>query len=331
MNRLLLLSLLLPCFCLAQQDLPVHQGNRQAVRLAVPGKAVPEQVGPAILSDTCANRVFLYQTSGNEDEGFVFGTNQFTDLAKIQRIIFPSDSGFVVTSVDIAFAVADAEIADRSVSVRIYNDISADSTIGALLATSESVLVGDIALPTPSTIEFTTFTFPNPPVVTRDSFWVFVNLSDIYEAESGDVGIWHTDDGCGDGQNVFEQYSNERFGVLSARWSSPDGPLNAEMVIFATVDTDLSVSTRTPLVDYSAAAVPNPASDRFQLRFTPTSPGLYRASLTDLRGRQLRTTAPRHFGSEATIDWSLGDLPAGLYLYHVDGPDGRQSGKVIKR
>ena len=330
MNRLLLSLLLLPFLGVAQQH-QVYPSQWVAKRQIVPTKGVPQDVGPDILSDTCANTVFLFQTSENEDEGFVFGTNQFADLAKVQRIIFPSDSGIVVTAVDVAFAVADEEAADRTVTVQIRNDINADSTLGSLLATSESIRVGDLALPTANSIEFTTFTFREPPIVERDSFWVVIDLSDVYNAEAGDVGIWHTDEGCGNGQNVFEQYANESFGVFRDRWSGENGPLDAEMVVFAIVDTDLSVSTRQPQADYATTALPNPVTDQFQLRFTPTTPGLFRASLTDLQGRQVRTSVPQHFGSQATIDWSLGDLPGGLSLYHIAGPEGRQSGKLVKQ
>ena len=59
---------------------------------------------------------------------------------------------------------------------------------------------------------------------------------------------------------------------------------------------------------------------------------MYTARLTDLSGRLLRVTSPAATGGvQYQVDWSLADLPAGLYLYHIDGPEGRQSGKLVKR
>ena len=295
-------------------------------------KAVPQDVFPPAFSDTCALRgsVWTFTTEDLEGDQFIFGTNDFLDPAKIQRIIFDTDDRYQVNSVSVGFAVVEDGLDDRVVFAQIYDDLNADSTFGTLLATSDPVAVGDILLSEDS-ILFTTFTFPTPAVLARDSFLVLIDISDVYEAESdGDLAIFGTPENCGSGRNALE-FINDGTGVSYVDVFTSYGDFNSEMFVYATVDTEISVSTRTPVADYRTQVVPNPTSDRLQLRFTPVASGTYQASLSDLQGRQVRTSAPQHFGGSAVINWSLADLPAGLYLYHIDGPAGRQSGKLVKR
>ena len=324
--------------CVLSVSLTAQRGEPRAFTPNLPtlatqyAKAVPQDVFPPAFSDTCALRgsVWTFTTEDLEGDQFIFGTNDFLDPAKIQRIIFDTDERYQVNSVSVGFAVIEEGLGDRVVSAQIYNDLSADSTFGTLLATSDPVAVSDILLSEDS-ILFTTFTFPTPAVLLRDSFLIFIDLSDVYEADSnGDIAIFGTPLDCGSGRNALEIITDGTNSTYTDVFTSY-GDFNSEMYVYATVDTEISVSTRTPLVDYGTQVSPNPTSDRVQLRFTTTPGSEYRASLSDLQGRQVRTTAPRKIGSQTTIDWSLADLPAGLYLYHIDGPAGRQSGKVVKR
>ena len=320
----------LPLACFAQQIVKpsdVYNFSREAFEKSVPTRIFPD----VIENDTCADRAVLYELG--MDRGFVTGTNEIGDIAKIQRLIFPGEERYEVTEVGVAFAVADDTLADYVVSARIYNDLISDTIIGELLATSDSVRIGDIRLPD-SLIRFTTFTFPDPPIVERDSFWVYIDLSNIGEAPpGGNVGIFSTVDSCGDGNNVIERATPSGIYVpLNQRWQTTDSTfLNVEMFIYAIVDPDLTISTRNPVADYGLSVYPNPVTDRLALTFTAKSADRYRASITDLQGRQLYATGYHQFGARAQFDLSLQDLPAGLYLYHIDGPQGRQSGKVVKR
>ena len=331
MRALLYISLfILSASCFGQQI--VQPGQMSIFSPETFGKAVPTRIFPDVIeNDTCSNRAVVYELG--MDGGFVTGTNENGDIAKIQRLIFPGEDRYEVTEVGVAFAVADDTLADFVVSARIYNDLISDTIIGELLATSDSVRVGDILLPD-SVIRFTTFTFPNPPIVERDSFWVYIDLSNIGEAPpGGNVGIFSTIDGCGDGNNVIERATvNGVYVPLNRRWQTSDTSfLNVEMFVYAIVDPDLSVSTSQPVTDYRLAVSPNPTADHLTVKFDPESPGRYRGSITDMQGRTLRSTPYQLFSSTAQFTWSLADLPAGLYLYHVDGPRGRQSGKVVKR
>ena len=321
---------ILSASCFAQQI--VRPGQASTFSSESFEKSVPTRIFPDVIeNDTCSNRAVLYELG--MDRGFVTGTNENGDIAKIQRLIFPGEDRYEVTEVGVAFAVADDTLADFVVSARIYNDLISDTIIGELLATSDSVRVGDILLPD-SLIRFTTFTFPTPPIVERDSFWVYIDLSNIGEAPpGGNVGIFSTIDGCGDGNNVIERATASGIYVpLNQRWQTSDTSfLNVEMFVYAIVDPDLTISTRNPIANYELTASPNPTSDRLTIQFSTQTAARYRASITDLQGRQLRATTFQQFGAQAQFDLSLADLPAGLYLYHIDGPQGRQSGKVVKR
>ena len=334
MNKLLLLL----AFCALSFSLSAQRGEPRAFTPQLPAlapqytKAVPQDVFPPAFSDTCAFRgsVWTFTTEDLEGDQFIFGTNDFLDPAKIQRIIFETDDRYQVNSVSVGFAVVEDGLDDRVISAQIYNDLNADSTFGTLLATSDPVMVGDILLSEDS-ILFTTFSFPTPAVLARDSFLILIDISDVYQAESdGDLAIFGTPEDCGSGRNALE-FITDGTGVTYVDVFTSYGDFNSEMFIYATVDTEIPLSTRIPVADYSAQVVPNPTSDWLQLRFMPSGTGTHQASLTNLQGRQLRTSTLQTFSTSATIEWSLADLPAGLYLYHIDGPRGRQSGKLVKR
>ena len=298
---------------------------------AISEKAVIDTIYPASLFDTCALRPTSYGIS-EQSPGFVIGSNSLGDTKKLQRVSYPSDGPYVVTDAIVYFAAADATIADTYLSVSIFEDLQSDSTFGALLATSDSIRVGDIALPT-TTLNPTLFTFSDPPVLTSDSFLIAVNFEDTYTAdEEGYVGIVHTYDGCGDGMNAFEFFTFEDqvyWETIFENWDGADGKLNVELFVGAVVDTDPSTSTSTPLADYQSLVSPNPASDLVTLRFEAPQSGIYRGSLTNLGGQQVRHTVVDAEAGAARIDWPISDIPAGLYLLHLDGPKGRQSQKLV--
>ena len=302
-----------------QQKLP-------QIRRAEITKSVPERIFPvSIGGEECADSIALYSFRVESDSGYVFGTNTLLDQAKIQRFVYPGQDRYQITEVGVAFARPDSMIDDLVLSARIYNDINADSTLGRLLATSDSVRIGDVIRPD-SLIRFTRFTFPNPPVLDRDSFWVYIDFSDVYEGFGGDIGIYSTLEDCGEGTDVFQVKANGAYTTVENFWG-----LNAEMFMFTTVDPDVVISTRQPVATYQTTVAPNPTFDQVAISFVPPTSGRYSASLHDLGGRNVRSTASQFYTSDAQINWSLADLPAGLYLYHIDGPQGRQSGKVVKR
>lgn len=149
-------------------------------------KAVPELIRPVTFTtEACADTsATVYQFTADNSVGYPFGSGTvsgFNVLGSIQRFVYPSDQPYQVSEVGVAFAVADSLAYNQRLSVRIYNDLNADSTFGTLLAVSDTILVSEVLLPNSGRIQYTTFTFPNPAVLERDSFLVYVDASDIYE------------------------------------------------------------------------------------------------------------------------------------------------------
>ncbi len=305
---------------------PVQQRVLKRAALS-PQKLVLDTIGPAILADTCARTAFPYQTA---EGGYIFGSNGYGDVVKMQRLVYASDAPFAVTEVSVAFSAADAAVADRFVAAEIYGELNPDNTLGSFLGVSDSIRVGDLLI-SETSVPFTSFTFPEPVMVDNDSFFVAIDFSDTYgTAEDGYVGVFSTREGCGDGRNVLEIFPVDGgFGYSSIFENWED--FNAEMFILAVVDTDINTSTRNTPADYAAVAAPNPTDARLTLSYQASPRGDYRSTLTDLNGRILRNQSAQSVSGTARTEWDISALPVGLYLYHIDGPAGRQSGKVVKR
>lgn len=297
-------------------------------------KSVPERIFPTSLTTLeCADTsATVYSFTADDAQGFPFGSGTIQGLnvlGTVQRFKYPVGQPYQVSEVGVAFAVADSTAANQRLSARIYNDLSADSTFGTLLAISDTISVSDILLPANNRIQYTTFTFPLPAVVERDSFWVYIDASDIYEGIEGDVAIISTTDSCGFGRNAFVDIGGSG-GRFLASVDEIYG-LEVELYINATVDTNITVSLLNSVVpaQYELVAFPNPASDFTTIQFTPTHAGRYAISVVDAQGRTIEQQTYDRLGAGRQIRWTLTDLPVGLLFFHVDGPEGRQSKKLL--
>lgn len=289
-------------------------------------KAVIDTLFPTIFADTCANSVVGFTTQGG---GYVFGSNEFFDLEKAQLFTLQEERTFNVTEVLVAIADADADIANQKIVINIYGGLPEDGmSFGEYLGSSDSVLVSDLRIDE-SAILFTSFPFSTPVTVTDDEFFVSVDFFDVYgEDVDGNVGVLSTADGCGDGTNVFELFPTQEMSLawntVNANWNG----LNAEMLVGVIIDDDVTSVDRR-VTEYGLQVYPNPARDVVSLNVNTGSSTDFIASLTDLNGRELRREILRTVAGTGNLEWTINDLPNGLYLYHLDGPAGRQSGKLM--
>ncbi len=166
-----------------------------------------------------------------------------------------------------------------------------------------------------------------------DTFLVGINFEDTYANfpdSAGYVGVFHTLEGCSDpGISNFETYFDNNNDYVTVPLIENYPGLDIELVMSAVVSTEINTSTRQPLADYAASITPNPAGELVNLRFEAHNTGRYTASLFDLSGRTVRRTSSDNTSGSVQIDWEVNDLPAGMYLFHIDGPAGRQSGKLM--
>ncbi|MEM9528198.1 MAG: T9SS type A sorting domain-containing protein, partial [Bacteroidota bacterium] len=289
---------------------------------------VPDTVFPATLDLDCASQATAFFSDTSGTLGYLFGSNQFGDVEKLQRITLSETQSFEVTDVFVAFAVADEEVLDRKIVVNIYSDLNESGSI-APLGASDSIAVRDLSIGEGSAF-FTQFPFSNPVQITdASSFLVSVDVADVYNASTGNIGIFHTEPDCGSGENALEIFPTDMgfgFNTILANWN-----LNAEMFVGAIIDVEGDpTSTRNLSADYQVQLSPNPTDDKVQLNFTSDAAKIT-TRLFSTSGQLLREQVVPTVAGSGQVDWDLSDLPSGLYLYRLEGPAGVQSGKVMVR
>jgi len=346
MKQFLLFSLLTLCTLpsLFGQEIPREQRTAEAATsLSAPQydeastfrtvswdkSVVIDTLLPPIFSELCADTISVLIVD-TPQIGFINGTNSFFDLQKLQRITLSEATGFTINEAIVAFAVADSTVSDREVRVTVYEDLGGDNPLGNFLGISDFLLVDQLA----TGGNFTTFRFSDPVRVNNASAVILgVELVDVYldDRDSldyvGNVAVFSTSDGCGDGNNAFEIFPTDegnRYNSIQANYG-----LDLEFAIGAIIDRDPFVATRTPLADYGTTVSPNPATDDFRLTFARAGNQALTASLLSTDGRVLRTQAVNT--AARTVRWSVADLPAGLYLYQVAGAKGVETGRVMVR
>lgn len=347
MKQLLLLITLLVSGLSFAQSLPSASGANKIVS-SVSSAATPPTINksssslmltdtliPAILAADCAaSNVGLFSAEGG---GFVLGSNSFFDFEKLQRIILPEAVDFTLTEVLIGI-VADSVIGDKPLVVKIYPEITADSVLLDPVGFSDTLLVSETNALNDS-VFFTSFTFSDPVELdSTASFLVSLDVSGVYfnpdgsvdTLNTGHVGIFSTPENCGDGRNVLELFPNTEGGLtLSNVLTSWD--LNTEMYMLPVVIRDFFSSTRMRTTDFSAVAFPNPVQDRLTVSFAAPVAGDYQLRVVSVNGaviRQRTVSTPR---GTATAELGVTDLPAGIYLFQVEGAQGVQTGRLVKR
>lgn len=332
MMKTLLLSLLLalPILASAQRSLPSDLSSRmQPGRVPSLQKVAADTLFPSVLLEDCFQFIEPYFT---QDTGFVLGSNIYSDIAQLQRIVNTRSSSFEVNSVEVPVFLADSTAFDIYLSAVIFSEVDENGVPGEFLGRSDSLRVGDFNRDTTGgLINFTEFVFSNPVPVENDSFLIGIDFSNAYSTTSVEfIGLYGTPFGCGDGNNVV-QASATNSGVVFGTVAEYYGGANLEIPMYVAVE-NLTTSLGSPAsADYRVQVSPNPTPDNLRLRFEAPTRGQYAVVLTDLTGRQLRSAVYPSTTQSVQVDWDISDLPTGLYLYHIDGPSGRQSGKVIKR
>ncbi len=296
--------------------------------------AVADTLFPAVFGQSCAETLTNFVLN-DPNTGFVAGTNSLFDLRKLQRITLPERTNLTISEILVAFSVADDNISDRIIIVEVFEDLDANGEFGMLLGATDTLTVGDLIVSEDGRA-FTSFSFSEPLTLNDvSSFLISVDFADLYfNAQDsldyiGNAAIWSTDDGCGDGENALEifQVANVglSFGTILSGWN-----LNLEFLMGAVVERDPFTSTRTPVANYTTTAAPNPASDLLNLSFTASGNDQMTAALLSTDGRVLRTQASSGSGVRS-VQWNVSELPAGVYLYQIAGPEGIETGRVVIR
>lgn len=323
------LSLLLLLFVssLSAQRFSVTSAGRVSPieRPLTNSRMVPDTILPSIFFDECANLLFFTTADAG---GYVAGTNDFSDQEKAQFLRFDGADTYLVEGVVAYFAIFDTEIADRLVSANIYDLDPATNGPGNLLATTNAIEVQDLALD-PVLILPTYFALDEPLLMNTSDFFVSIDFTDIYTSPTGNISLFMTEDGCGDGFNAWERWEDNTWHAIDedVSWA-----LESEFFIGAVVETSLPSATQNLEINLELAIYPNPATDQLNLSYSLQNSSQVTFTLLDLQGRELlhRELGNQPTGAnQATIELPV--LPFGLYVYQLQTANELASGRVMVR
>lgn len=261
--------------------------------------------------DTCGQFVNFFGVT--DGWGYVSGTNNFGDLEKAQRFNFPGADNYFASEVAVYFNDAKA-VGDGEVSVKLY-EVDNDGSPGALLGTSNPLKVSELVVSEQDVFP-TIFTFAEPVQLNGSQFFASVDLSNLY-ATQDTVGIFNTNEGCGDGSSTWELFSDGN------NWFpfSSDNSWGVNVDLFIFVVLELNISDVNDLSPEEAglhlkAAYPNPANNNITLDFSldqkeNISIDIYRANGQLVKRHNLGS---RYQGNHREV-LPLHELSDGVYFY----------------
>ena len=103
------------------------------------------------------------------------------------------------------------------------------------------------------------------------------------------------------------------------------------MYVGAIVDRGTFTSTSTPNADYNVEVFPNPVAQDLTLTFEAPAAGTYTTRVVSTVGSVIRSQEVQTVAGATQVTLPVADLPAGIYLFQVEGTNGIQTGKFVKR
>lgn len=277
---------------------------------------------PPIFSESCAASLITYYSN---NWGFISGTNGYGDFEKAQLFSLPATgSNFKIQELWAFFIVA-SPIGNGPLRGKIYSE--SGGAPNTLLATSADIQVGQIALDD-NFIVPTIFAFAPAVNITGSKFFGSVDIRDLY-ATSDTVGLWMTEDGCGDGAETYELWNDETWNPIDEAWNG----LESNFLMGVVVQFDEASSTNAPaslngLSLYPAS--PNPASTELRLPYSLENAGNTEISIYSTDGRLIqRIDKGFQPAGKFTEVLDINQLPAGAYIYGVSTNSARLMSRFV--
>lgn len=308
--------------------------NLNAQREAVPtgssvsGFGAARMMGDTLFSptliDPCSDEVFIYEP-GDGETGYVAGTNSFLDKEKAILLTYDLAEEFEVTEVVAYFFPADDDAILARNLYAFISEVNADGSPGDLIAESEPIAIADLNTEEGEVLP-TFFTFSTPVALSSSSFFVSIDFTEVYQSDSGDIGLWMTDDGCAADPNPsWELWDDDTWHNIE---DADSWGLENEWLLGAVVS--IVSSTRTPLVDLELSLSPNPSPGMVQLNYNFERATNLQLELYNAMGQVAfsRDLGRQVAGSgQQTID--LNHLPAGQYHLRLTTDDGISSRSLM--
>ncbi|MEL6274518.1 MAG: T9SS type A sorting domain-containing protein [Bacteroidota bacterium] len=154
-----------------------------------------------------------------------------------------------------------------------------------------------------------------------------IDFSDVYNVATGDIGIFTTQDGCGDGFNAWELWEDGSWGPVddSTSWGQ-----ELEFYLGATIQTNTISSTREENLQFPLQISPNPTHGQVNLSFQLPASAELAFNLLDFTGRQVYTEALGYWPVGAgSVSIELAELPAGMYAYQLQAGNHTTVGRLM--
>jgi len=267
------------------------------------------------LDEPCAADPIIFTSVGG---GFVNGTNGYGDLEKVQLIFLPSSGTGACNEVLVFFGGKSVD-GDGTVKALVY-EVAGDGSPGELLGESDPV---NVSLCDTAGL-FTAF-----PIATPDSFidifFAGIDVSDTYP--TGDsIGVLSTDDGCGNGEEVWEKWSD---GVWYPYVGEGTWNLNIALFIYGVVDWEDN-SPPASLDDAWAVnggltlhpAYPDPANQQVSISYGLAEPSGVELTMYNQAGQIVYQWSGQQTAGEQLIAIETSQWPSGKYYYQVAGAQG---------
>ncbi len=277
--------------------------------------------------DTLFNTVFfddcsqeeLGTTGVQEQWGTVSGMNGYGDREKAQRLTSNSFSTYQVNWVVLFFAFAEGD--DGDVYIRIYE---ADSNgapskeVGSQVIKVSDIQINDtVAVPT-------LIMFESPPLVTTNEFFVSVDFEVLYESETTEVALLNTVDGCGDGTDTWEQWSDDSWVSYKDAWD-----FDTDLLVIAEVE-EAETSSIDEIFTTNSQAFPSPASDQVNIEYNLNEKKDIQLQVYSIDGQLVYNQYyPDQIPGQRTQTIELQDWNSGLYVYHIRTDRQQSTGKII--
>lgn len=267
-------------------------------------------------AELCGNFLTSY-TAGDNEWGYVSGTNSYNDLEKAQRLVYTANSPYTIREVWGFFAVASA-VDTGTMRMKIYTVNAETGEPDSLLGVSDSLRTSDLELDTVSILP-TIFTLSDSVTLTDTTFFVSLDLRDLYEANDT-VALYMTQDTCGSGDDAWELFSDSTWVPIAnadISWG-----LNANWVVAAVVEFNETTGLNDPFVAQKGLrifpATPNPTNDWINVSYEIEMGSQITIEVYSTDGRLLQR---QNLGQQApgryTEQLSVQNLAPGTYVYGI--------------
>ncbi|MEZ5038628.1 MAG: T9SS type A sorting domain-containing protein [Saprospiraceae bacterium] len=289
-------------------------------------RATMDTLIPNALGLACGDTV--YSNPITDLWGFVGGTNEYGDTEKAQRYSFSEVSPFKVTETWVFFASASV-VGDANISIKIYS-VKSNGAPDVLLGTSDPVKASEILLDDQLVLP-TSFTFSSPVLVEVPDFFVSVDFSESYNAQTDTIGIFMTGPNCGSGDDSWELFSTGDWYAINDQDS---WRYNSDFWIFPIIEYEAPLNTTDAFVAKNGLqlfpAQPNPAYEQIGLPYELSNGTRVSIEIYAADGRLLRKIDKGQQGPGAYREnLSVADLPAGAYVYGIVTEEARIMSRFI--